>query len=96
MTIDEMIEVLQAAKRGETIQLREKDYVQWRDEEPLWNFCKFEYRVKPKPRVIYRIELIDGRECVYQGYTMDSAERVLCEFVDPSAYRIAEYVEKLP
>lgn len=46
MTIDEMIEVLQAAKRGETIQYRAVPYGDWFDNPCVWNFTAWEYRVK--------------------------------------------------
>lgn len=98
MTIDEMIEVLQAAKRGETIQLREKDCSQWRDENPLWNFYRFEYRVKPKPRVLYRIEPVIGKDYGWplQTYDRDHAKVLLDSLQSRRAYRIVEYVENLP
>ncbi len=53
MTIDEMIAVLQAAKRGEQIQVRRTSLTEWCDaNSPGWNFDNFEYRVKPKPREV--------------------------------------------
>jgi hypothetical protein len=54
MTIDEMIEVLKAAKRGEIIEFRDA-YNSWRVCNPpvpkeFLFYATNEYRVKPKPR----------------------------------------------
>ena len=52
MTLNEMIDVLEAKKRGEIIQRQWKCcIVPWSDDDdPLWNFEQCNYRVKPKPR----------------------------------------------
>ena len=51
MSIDEMIAVLQAAKAGEQIQSRYHNTRKpFTDSEPIWDFCLFDYRVKPEPR----------------------------------------------
>jgi hypothetical protein len=53
MTIDGMIEVLQAAKRGEVIQHRTigEDDTKWRYTKfPIWAFHECEYRAQSKPR----------------------------------------------
>ncbi len=50
MTVDEMIEVLQAYKNGKTIQVRPKLYDDKSYEDisdPSFRFGQFEYRVKP-------------------------------------------------
>ncbi len=50
MTLDEMIAVLQAAKRGGAIQWRYRGELgAWQDDAPVWNFRSCDYRVKPKP-----------------------------------------------
>lgn len=56
MTLDEMIEVLQAAKQGKTLECREHGEKRWTEIEPnasIWNFPRCDYRVKRQPRVIY-------------------------------------------
>lgn len=59
MTIDEMIEVLQACKEGKTIQFLYRSSGQeesWRDiiGTPIWEFSRVKYRVKLKePREIW-------------------------------------------
>lgn len=54
-TLREMIEVMEAAERGEEIQilLPEKDL--WRTEcwMPTWNWHTCDYRVKPKKRTMW-------------------------------------------
>ena len=55
MTIDEMIEVLTAAKEGKAIESRtvidDDESDTWHlNIEPKWNFQVTEYRVKPEPR----------------------------------------------
>ena len=62
MNTDEMIEVMQAYARGETIEVSDKGAGNWGEtKHPLWDWCNFEYRVKPIPgnfkkgdRVIFR------------------------------------------
>ena len=55
MTIDDMIEVLQAAKDGKRIQIRlanDSNYA-WVDHMAnFFNFSKFDYRVVPKPQFL--------------------------------------------
>ena len=51
MNIDEMIEVLQAAKEGKQIQYRCCAMKSWKDTTyPSWDFSLYRYRVKPEPR----------------------------------------------
>lgn len=58
MSIDEMIEVLQAAREGKRIQLRRRNNVahdpckgEWHDcYAAEWNFSAFDYRVSTQPR----------------------------------------------
>lgn len=62
MTIDEMIEVLQAYKEGKTIQAREKGYTDWFDTNyPFFDFDNLEYRIKEQKIVPY--ETFDGTPC---------------------------------
>ena len=57
MEIDDMIEVLQAYKKGKQIQYRntrlDGDWVDPETRSPVWQFYEFEYRVKPEPREWY-------------------------------------------
>lgn len=53
MEIDEMLNVIQAWKDGKVIEVREIPSGEWMvNRNPVWNFNKFEYRVKPDE--IYR------------------------------------------
>ena len=48
-TLAEKIAVMQAAERGEEIQLLYKYGLAWEDNsDPSWDWCNFDYRVKPK------------------------------------------------
>lgn len=50
MTIDEMIEVLQAYKEGKKIEMFVKTRGEWVEvKKPLWNFFDCVYRVKKNP-----------------------------------------------
>ena len=62
MSIDAMIEVLQAAKEGKAIQVRQalSTPTTWRATVPLWDFERNEYRVKPEPRTVWLVEKPDG------------------------------------
>ncbi len=49
MTTQEMIEVMQAYTRGETIEVSDKGAGNWSEIKcPLWDWNSFKYRVKPK------------------------------------------------
>lgn len=49
MNTDEMIKVMQAHARGETIEVSDKGANDWSEiKHPLWDWNSFEYRVKPK------------------------------------------------
>ena len=51
MTTEEMIEVMQAYTRGETIEVSGKGADDWSEiKHPLWDWNSFEYRVRPKNR----------------------------------------------
>jgi len=54
MTLDEMIEVMQAFKEGGLIECRRNPHSSetvWEFvKTPIWNFFQFDYRVKPKPK----------------------------------------------
>ena len=51
-TTKEKIEVMQAYERGEQIQFLNINN-DWKDtESPTWNWCIYDYRVKPKPKYV--------------------------------------------
>jgi DNA-binding NarL/FixJ family response regulator len=51
MNINEMIEVLQAAERGEKIEMSTTTSGWQRTEDPLWNFGVCDYRIAPKKEI---------------------------------------------
>lgn len=70
MTIDEMIEVLQAAKAGKKIQARSNGEVKdgdwidgekWHNVLPNWDFYHCDFRVKPEPREWLAYVTPDGK-----------------------------------
>lgn len=52
MDIQSMIDVLEAAKAGKTIEFKTKNYHKWVASTGYlsWDFHSYEYRVKPEPR----------------------------------------------
>ena len=57
MTLREKIEVMEAFERGEEIEyekINKQDWTLMRIEE--WNFEKYNYRIKPKPKQVVIIE----------------------------------------
>ena len=54
MTIDQMLEVLNAYKRGEKIEYYNEVVDRWwAADDPSWDFAKFKYRIaKPEPKKI--------------------------------------------
>ena len=60
-THDEMIAVIKAAKRGETIEYCRLDGPErWGTAEPVWNFTLYTYRVKPKPLEVWLNKYPEG------------------------------------
>lgn len=101
MTIDQMIAVLEAAKRGEPLQALDSFNPNrgWFDIEPplgppLRNFEQYALRAKPRePRVRYLLEFSDGEtyDRVYQ--TRERAEEVASVRAGTS---VIEFREVLP
>lgn len=67
MTHDEMIAVIQAHKNGKRLQFRDAGSgKEWEtfaiaNDVPSWNFNKYEYQVKPKPRE-FRLRFYKSRD----------------------------------
>ena len=81
-TRKEMIAVLEAAQEGKTIQGKRHTaanagefYTYDNDHRPMWNFDAIEYRVKPEPRVIYRIDYEYGSIGSMTYTNIDNAKR---------------------
>ena len=85
MTVQEMICVLQAFERGETIQYRRLEFSNnetcWFDLRPVGgmfncNFADYEYRVKPKPREFWVNKYSNDRTASFTAYpTKEDADR---------------------
>lgn len=61
-TLAEQIAVMQAAERGEEIQSLYNYGLAWEDNsDPSWDWCNFDYRVKPKPQKFWVLFDTNGR-----------------------------------
>lgn len=87
MTIDQMIEVMQAYKNGAKIESRHKECeVDWfTAPHPQWDWFAFEYRVKKEPvRLrLYRYNKNDPWSAVNEKYDVSpDAEVITVEQID--------------
>ncbi len=90
MTLQQKIEIMQAAQRGEAIQGRSvsEDWITLQC--PIWNWELFEYRIKPQPRTFYANEYSDGRLGVARPTEAASVRRA-----GRDAVRVVKLVEVL-
>ena len=52
-TIKEMTEVMLAYDRGEQIEFLDREEMEWHGvSDPTWDWNRFDYRVKPKPKYV--------------------------------------------
>jgi len=56
MKIKDMIEILQAAERGEKIECKASGGSRWYSDHPIWNFAQVEYRIAPKKQELSLVE----------------------------------------
>ncbi len=96
MTYDEMIAVLQAAKNGEAIESRAAvgvgDWIKLITIRPSWNFAANEYRVAPKPRTFWAVELKGGGLCLPQASEAGAIAH-FASITDRFAARVIKLVE---
>jgi len=62
-TLAEKIAVMQAAERGEEIEMKfnSEERESWQKlDDPLWNWVEFNYRVKPKPQKFWVVFSKEG------------------------------------
>jgi hypothetical protein len=79
MTHDEMIAVIQAHKDGKVIEFRQPGG-EWESLEfPMWNFTKYEFRIKTEP-VEYWAGEFNGGEYRCQFGDKEKAEAWLASF----------------
>lgn len=105
MTLREIIEVLQAAERGEAIQALDafNPSSGWFDVDPplgppLWNFSRYALRIKPRePQTIYLVRVY-GTLCNDECYTeREAAARAISDSDARSgAAQVVEFREVLP
>jgi len=54
MSLDEMIAVMQHYRDGGEVEYRSYSYPEWKDAvTPIWNFNKYDYRIKEKTKTVY-------------------------------------------
>lgn len=80
MTIDEMIAVLEAAKRGEKIEYSERngssDWVQVGD-SPVWDFYSYKFRVaKKKVKLLAWVSVPDEGSHTWMHFTKDNDQKI--------------------
>ena len=64
MTHDEMIAVITHHKNGGKVEYKDHGAETWNKllTEPLWNFARHDYRIKPEPMVIFaEVSYITGQ-----------------------------------
>lgn len=102
-----LIPIIQAWVDGKEVQYRSRytnnEWVTAKDTSSLGFFCQSmsEYRIKPEPRTIYRVERSDGY--LWAGITaveLAAAEKMLLAAqgsvnTSGATYSIVKYVEKL-
>ena len=86
MNTDEMIEVMQAYTRSETIEVSDKGADDWSEiKHPLWDWNSFEYRVKPKTvetLLYWESKMSDGWHISQTRMTRAQAQAFVGESVD--------------
>ncbi len=84
MTLDEMIEVLTAAKNGEAIEYEPKSGIWMTTNPPEWDFSSFNYRIAPKKEVTLVEELREGHDVSGTRLHKRAADRIEeLENIDP-------------
>ena len=64
MTHDEMIAVITHHKNGGNVEYKDHGAETWIKllTEPLWNFARHDYRIKPEPRSLWVVRDEQGRD----------------------------------
>ena len=96
MSHDEMIAVIQAHKDGRFIQVKHVvDGIgdSWNDaDSPRWDFKNFDYRIKPEPRSLWRVEHKNGNSA--GTFDDEYQAQIYCSSLSDAT--IHEYKEVLP
>jgi len=90
MTHDEMIRVIEHHKNGGEVEYRykSKGVEPWTNaEEPLWDFDRYDYRIKEKPKTktvyewMHRYETLNAWEIEKDLFTEEEAKNYLSTFI---------------
>ena len=79
MKIDDMIAVLEAAKRGEKIEFSNTTNGFWLPHEtPVWKFDTYDYRIAPKPQMtlVEELRLADRHRRHMEDLFRRAADRI--------------------
>lgn len=86
MSTNEMIAVMQAYANGEAIEVSDKDADDWSEiKHPLWDWCNFEYRAKPKTDAAlwyWEFKMSDGWHISQTRMTRAQAQAFVGQSVD--------------
>ena len=96
MTLREKIECMQAFERGEEMEyekINKQDWTLMRIEE--WNFEKYNYRIKPRPKQVVTIEKWLA-ESAFEGYLIiEGTKDYIQDFCNPKIKLIDTYEVEL-
>ena len=91
MTPTEMIEVIKAYEEGNEIEMRDRNKNDWvLIKVPLWNFAEFDYRVKPKEKVIYQYMYIDTTTNKYYATSQFYESAFEAQLDKPKPFQIVQ------
>jgi hypothetical protein len=98
MDLDQMIDVLQAAKHGEKIECKITDGACWVPHyDDIWDFNTYDYRIAPKPRM----PLVEELRAAAQASTSlanraaDRIEELEKSIYNPSVWHTDELLAEL-
>ena len=94
MSHDEMIAVIEHHKNGGKVEYMGRSEITWTpvSGNPLWNFAAHDYRVKPEPRSLWRVEHENGNSA--GTFDDEYQAKIYCSSLSGAIIR--QYKEVLP
>ena len=91
MTPAEMIEVIKAYENDQEIQMSIKNKNDWKTGMIiLWNFGEFDYRVKPKEKIVYQYMYIDTTTNKYYATSQFYESAFEAQLDKPKTFQIVQ------
>lgn len=91
--IKALIPVIEAFLKGEEVEYKFEEFTTWMEtDDPLW-LKDCEYRIKPKPLVLYATRNDQSGVTVYLGESKENAESYISH--RSAALRVVKLVEEL-